>query len=123
MALTRTWMETSRSKQAKAQRRKGATVREGIYMPPMHAMAEAHGWVWVPLKLVGQSETWHLNWGIIDKLGHDTFIARVSKHFIAVNQAGCRDTYDSRRCEYPEDEWPTSTRMVYGAWVPGDGHV
>lgn len=132
------WAATSRSKQAKAWRRspKGRSVRDGTPMPAVRLFAAEAGWLWVPLKRIGDPTTFHLNRETCAVLGTDRFVARVSKHLCAVVDGVVRDTHDPRRVEisgvlHPDRPGvmttlggPTrSSRMVYGAWVPGDTYT
>lgn len=130
MEITKAWQNTSNTKAAKRSRAKGPSVRNGTWKPVMDLMADAHGWAWKSLKTIGSSETWHLNESTADVLGTDTFVARVSRHFCAVQYGIVRDSHDPRRIVYDaiggfddtgtyhETEFPLSMRMVYGVWVP-----
>ena len=132
MEHTGRWLDKSRAKEAREARRRGIrrSVRNGIWKPPMQMMAAAHGWLWVPLKHIGSTETWHLNCVTAERLGADTFVATLSRHYCAVRDGVVRDSHDPRRVAHETKVWHDedgarhqahrhqSFRMVYGAWVP-----
>lgn len=105
----RTFMETSRTKQARKLRagKGGATPRLGVFKQVYTPYIEELGWTWTPTMQIGQGCTVHLR---ADELPGGRLIVKCSKHLVAVVDGVAFDNHDPTR---------DGARCVYGYWSKG----
>lgn len=91
-------------KKSKTRRGKSSS-RTGVHSVTLNLYMKSLGWDWVPTMLFGQGCKVHMR---ERELPSGNIVARLSKHFAAVVDGVCHDTYDSTR---------DGGRCVYGYWV------
>ena len=79
--------------------------RTGIYRKTFDQLMTEEGFRWISCMSIGSGCTVHMR---RDELPTGTLVVRLSKHYAAVVNGECHDTYDCTR---------NGTRCVYGYWM------
>lgn len=89
---------------AEKRKKRRSSSRTGVHRDTLSKYLETIGWHWVPTMHVGSGCTVHMR---SEELPPGRIITRLSRHFAAVIEGVCNDTYDSTR---------EGGRCVYGYW-------
>ena len=94
------------AKQDKPRTNGRSSARDGVYKEFGRKYMQARGWLWTPTMQIGKGCTVHMR---ADELPPGPILVSLSKHYAAVLDGVCHDTYDPSR---------EGTRCVYGYWRP-----
>jgi hypothetical protein len=86
--------------------------RTGVCVKVLQRYLASKGWTWHATMGIGTGTTVHLRAGELPK--NASFIARISKHLVAIVDGEIHDTGDPSM---------DGTRAVYGIWYPRSEHL
>ena len=97
--------ELAKGERGRGKKKRKSNARTGVYRATFDKLMDEEGFEWTSCMSIGSGCTVHMK---EDELPSGALIARLSRHYSAVVDGECHDTYDCTR---------DGTRCVYGYWL------
>ncbi len=97
--------ELAKSERGRGSKKRKSNSRTGVYRKTFDKLMAEEGFDWISCMSIGSGCTVHMR---EDELPSGTLIARLSRHYSAVMNGECHDTYDCTR---------GGSRCVYGYYM------
>jgi hypothetical protein len=97
--------ELAKDERGRGEQKRKSSARTGVYRETLDKLMAEEGFEWISCMSIGSGCTVHMR---KDELPIGTLVARLSRHYSAVIDGVCHDTYDPTR---------GGDRCVYGFWI------
>lgn len=123
MEETKNFANTSRSRKAKRQSKRGSSVFKGVYREVYSVILKRRGWIRTGMSKIGSSKRYYLTKSDVPPV---PVILHTRGHLTTSIDHTIRDTWDTRMSTVFKDGSPTdekSPRVYYSMWTPPDFDV